>query len=211
MLNTHRNWQAGFTTLEVLVAMVLVTVGLIGTLEAFISADQANTKAEQTQAVSTAAEQTLEQLRAQSYSSLALSSLPIHAGDGNGSGDQSGDPANPDYWVSGSNLLIPASFVKEASGILTGVASTGEVLITGGSVSPGPVTVTSDGFTVSVYQFVSWVNDSCVFGVLGNLCPGSEDAKRITVAAVLGGTGTQTEKPFWLSTIVANPQAGVGL
>jgi type II secretory pathway pseudopilin PulG len=211
MLKAVRHGQAGFTTLEVLVAVILVTVGLVGTLEAFISADQVNIKTEEAQALSTAAEQTLEQLRALTYNGLALSSLPTHSGDGNGSGDQSGDPTDPDYWISGADLLIPTNFEQEASGILTGVAGTGEVLITGGSVSPGPVTVTSDGFTVSVYRFISWVNDSCVFGVLGDLCPGSEDAKRVTVAAVLDGTDAAKEKPFWLSTIIANPDAGVAL
>jgi type II secretory pathway pseudopilin PulG len=211
MRKAIRHGQAGFSTIEVLVAVILVTVGLVGTLEAFISADGANLKTEEAQAISTAAEQTLEQVRALSYSSLALSSLPAHTGDGNGTGDRSGDPADPDYWISGVDLVIPGNFEEETSGILTGVAGTGEALITGGSVSPGPVTVTSDGFTVSVYRFVSWVNDSCVFGILGDLCPGTEDAKRVTVAAVLDGPEAASQKPFWLSTIIANPAAGVAL
>jgi type II secretory pathway pseudopilin PulG len=211
MRRRNRDGQAGFSTIEVLVAMILVTIGLVGTLEAFISVDKANMKTQEAQALSTAAEQTLEQIRALSYSSLALSVLPTHSGDGNGTGDASSDPADPDYWISGAELLIPGNFEDEASGILTGVAGTGEALISGGSVNPGPVTVTSDGFTVSVYRYVSWVDDSCVLGILGNLCPGSEDAKRVTVAAVLDGSQAQSQKPFWLSTIIANPDAGVGL
>jgi len=207
VVRAHRTNEHGFTVVEVMVAVLLLTIGLVGTMQAFISSDGANLTSQRAQAVSTAAEQELEQLRAMSYNSLALSLLPTHTSDGNASGDNSGDPTDPDYWISGSNLLVPNSFAQETSGILATVASAGEVLIGGGSVSPGPVTLTSDGFTVTVYRFISWVNDSCVFGVLGDLCPGTEDAKRLTVAVVLTGGVVGEKKPFWLTTIVANPNA----
>jgi hypothetical protein len=79
-------------------------------------------------------------------------------------------------------------------------------------VNPGPVTENTAGFTASVYTFISWMNDSCVY--LGiDLCPGTKDAKRLTVAVVLEGVGADVGagKPFWLSTVVANPSAGVTL
>lgn len=208
MFTQGRTGEQGFTVIEVMVAILVVAVALMGTLQAFISSDHGNLETQETQAVSTAAEQALEQLRAMSYSSLALSSLPIGTGTGNPTGDTSGDPEDPDYWVSGTNLVIPNNFSQISSGVLTTVASAGEALIGGGTISPGPTTVSSDGFTVTIYRYVTWVVDSCLYGSL-NLCPGSQDAKRITVAAVLTGTGTGTSppKPFWLTTIIANPNA----
>jgi prepilin-type N-terminal cleavage/methylation domain-containing protein len=208
MSTSKRTGEQGFTIIEVMVAVLVVAVALVGTLQAFISSDHGNLATQETQAVSTAAEQALEQLRAMSYTSIALSSIPIQTGSGNPVGDTSGDPEDPDYWVSGTNLLIPNNFSQETSGILSTVASAGEALIGGGSISPGPVTVSSDGFSVTIYRYVTWVVDSCLLGSL-NLCPGIQDAKRITVAAVLTGTGTGTSapKPFWLSTIIANPTA----
>jgi prepilin-type N-terminal cleavage/methylation domain-containing protein len=207
MAPVHRTSERGFTVVEVMVAVLLLTVGLVGTMQAFISSDGANLTTQRAQALSTAAEQELEQLRAMSYSSLALSSIPTATTDGNQPGDNSGDPSDPDYWISGANLLIPNDFAQETSGTLPTVASTGEVLIGGGTVPPGPVTLTSDGFTVTVYRFISWVNDTCVYGSQGDLCPGTEDAKRLTVAVVLDGGGVGESKPFWLTTIVANPAA----
>jgi prepilin-type N-terminal cleavage/methylation domain-containing protein len=206
MTTTKRTGEQGFSLIEVMVAVLVVAVALIGTMQAFISSDHGNLATQETQAVSTAAEQALEQLRAMSYNSLALSSFPIQTGSGNPTGDTSGDPDDPDYWVSGTNLVIPNNFAQVTSGVLTTVASVGEALIGGGTISPGPVTVSSDGFNVTIYRYVTWVVDSCLLGSI-NLCPGTEDAKRITVAAVLSGTGTSVAKPFWLTAIIANPDA----
>jgi prepilin-type N-terminal cleavage/methylation domain-containing protein len=198
-----RHDQNGFGMIEVLAAILLVAIGIVGTLQAFISSDHANLATQRAQAVSTAAEQALEQMRATTYNSLALSALPVGSGTGNPSGDNSGDPLNPDYWVSGGDLKIPNNFAQTASGLLQTVATVGESLISGGTINPGPSTVTSDGFTVTIYRYVTWLQDSCLFGAL-NLCPGIDDAKRLTVAAVLSGGNL---KPFWLTTIVANPNA----
>lgn len=206
MTTSERTGEQGFSLIEVMVAVLVVAVALIGTMQAFISSDHGNLATQETQAVSTAAEQALEQLRAMSYNSLALSSFPIQTGSGNPTGDTSGDPEDPDYWINGTNLVIPNNFAQVTSGVLTTVASVGEALIGGGTINPGPVTVSSDGFNVTIYRYVTWVVDSCLLGSI-NLCPGTEDAKRITVAAVVAGTGTSVPKPFWLSTIIANPDA----
>lgn len=203
---THGN-ERGFGIIEVVAAMLLVVIGVLGTFTAFISSDHANLTMQREQAVSTAAEQAMEQLRSMTYANLALSSLPSTSSAGNPSGDNSKDPLDPDYWVSGSNLFIPASFSQESTTPLTNVASTGEALISGGTVAPGPTAVTSDGFTVDIYRYITWFNDTCTYGIT-NLCSSVDDAKRVTVAAVLANqTGTTDMKPVWLTTIVANPKA----
>lgn len=202
--------DAGFTVIETLIAILLLTVGLMGALYGLVSTNHLNLTTQRLQAASTAAEDTMERLRATSYSSLALSSLATHTLDGNSGSDTSGNPSDPDYWVSGTNLLIVTDYNQESSPTLAGVSSSGEAMIGGGTANPGPVTVASDGFTLSVYTFITWVNDTCDYlGV--ELCP-TDDAKRLTVAAVLdGGGGVGANKPFWLSTVVANPDAGVTL
>jgi prepilin-type N-terminal cleavage/methylation domain-containing protein len=206
--NTRRlGGQAGFTLIEVLIAILITTVGLVGTLDALISSNKLSLTTERVQATATAAEQTMEQLRGMNYGSLALSALPLHSSTGDSPTDTSGDPSDPDYWVSGSYLDVVNDFNQETSTILADVANVGEALVTGGTVNPGPVTVTSDGFSVNVYTYITYVTDNCVYlGV--NLCPGAENAKRLTVAAVInGGGGTGADKPFWLSTVVPNPSA----
>ena len=200
MVSLRRD-ERGFGMVEVLAAILLIAVGIVGTLQSFISGDHANLATQRAQAVSTAAEQALEQMRAMSYTSIALSGLPVGSGTGNPSGDNSGDPEEGDYWVSGSYLKIPNNFASISSGLLQTVSTTGEALITGGTVNPGPSTVSSDGFTVTIYRFVTWITDTCLFGSL-NLCPGADVAKRLTVAAVVSG-----QKPFWLTTVLANPDA----
>jgi Tfp pilus assembly protein PilV len=203
--------NAGFSVVEVLIAALLLTVGLLAALYGLVASNHLNLTTQRVQATATAAENAMEQLRAMPYSSLALSSLPTHTSDGNASSDKSGNPFDPDYWVSGTNFLVVADYSQESSLTLSGVSSSGEAMIGSGAVNPGPVNVASDGFTVSVYTFISWVNDSCVYLGL-NLCPGGESAKRLTVAAVLdGGGGVGADKPFWLSTVVANPDAGLTL
>src|ERR1700685_4541029 len=82
-----RNNEHGFGVIEVLVAVLLLAFGIVGTLQAFISSDHANLATQRAQAISTAAEQALEQMRAITYSSLGLSSLPPHTRGGDGTGD----------------------------------------------------------------------------------------------------------------------------
>src|ERR1700733_10257335 len=118
MTTSKRTGEQGFSLIEVMVAVLVVAVALIGTMQAFISSDHGNLATQETQAVSTAAEQSLEQLRAMSYNSLALSSFPIQTGSGNPTGDTSGDPDDPDSCVSGTNLVIPNNFAQVTSGVL---------------------------------------------------------------------------------------------
>lgn len=199
--------------IEVMVAILLLTVGIVATFQTFDSSSHLTLTTQRQQAAMTAAEQAIEQIRAMPYANVAMSTpLPTHTTDGNASTDTSGNPSNPNYWVSGSNLKIVTNFNQESSSTLGGVSSTGEpmVSVSGGAVSPGPTTVSTNGYSASVYRYVTYVNDSCVY-LLVDLCPGTQDAKRITIAVVLqaGQATAGVEKPVWLTTVVANPQAGV--
>lgn len=216
--------QDGFTLIEALVAMAILVTGLLSTFVALNASSHLTLTTQREQAAMTAAEQQMEQLRAMTYANLALSYAPSHSADGNAATDTSGNPSNPDYWVSSSasNLLIPSNFNSESSGTLSGVPSSGEPFVTSsGGVSPGPVTVSSDGFTATVYRFITWEKESCIdIATITGLCTLfnasedallNEDAKRITVAVVIGSGGNGVSKPVWLTTLVGDPQAGLDL
>lgn len=202
--------EDGFTIIEVLVAIVLIAVGVLGTFATLDSSSHLTASSQREQAAMTAAEQAMEQVRANTYTNIAIGTpLPTAAGtDGNASTDHSGNPTNPNYWVSGTSLKIPANFNQESSGTLTGVSSSGEPFVTGGSVVPSS-SVTTGGYSATVYRYVTWVNDTCNYGGTDK-CSGAQDAKRITIAVVLGGTQNNTgvQKPVWLTSVVANPKAG---
>lgn len=202
--------EDGFTLIEVLVAALLMVVGIVATLQMFTTSSHITLTAQREQAAMTAAEQAMEQIRALPYASMALATpLPSHESDGNATGDSSGNPTDPNYWVNstGSTLKIPSNFSSEASSTL----SSGETLISGGSVSPGPSSVSSNGYTVKVYRYITWVNDVCTY-LSSDLCSGTQDAKRITVAAVISGTQASVgvQKPVWLTTVAVDPNAAVG-
>jgi prepilin-type N-terminal cleavage/methylation domain-containing protein len=208
--------QDGFTLIETLVAMVILVTGLLATFTALNSSSHLTLTTQREQVAMTVAEQQMEQLRAISYSSIEMSSTPSHTSDGNATGDNSGNPTNPNYWVnsSGSNLLIPTNFNKETSGTLSGVSSLGEPFVTGGTITP-TTTVSSGGYTATVYRYVTWMDDGCVTTALCTLWSATQDAlhsetgKRITIAVLLSSGGNGVSKPVWLTTDVADPQAGL--
>src|SRR5690349_6555393 len=121
---------------EVLVAALLMAVGIVALLQMFTSSSHMTLTSQREQAAMTAAEQAMETIRALPYASMALSTAPVHEADGNATGDTSGNPNDPNYWVnsSGGTMTIPTNFNKESSTTI----STGETLITGGSVASGP-------------------------------------------------------------------------
>ncbi len=202
--------EAGYTMIEMLVALIILVTGGLATVGAMASSSHVSLTTQREQAAWTAAEQAMEKLRAMPYANLALSSTPAHATDTNS------NPSNPDYWVSSStgNLIIPNSFNNESSGTLSGVSSSGETMVTTatacttGTAVCATTTVSTGGYTVTVYQFVTYINDTCLYNSI-ELCSSSgQDAKRLVVAAVVPSEhNTGVQKPVWLSTIVENPTA----
>lgn len=64
--------EAGFTLVEALVAIVILAFGLIAVTNLLLVAASSNAVANQSTAATTAAAQTLEQLRAQAFDTLAV-------------------------------------------------------------------------------------------------------------------------------------------
>jgi Tfp pilus assembly protein PilV len=68
---TNRDTQAGFTLMEALIAMMILTFGLIAITNLMVVAASSNSVANQATAAATVASQQLERLKAQSFNTLA--------------------------------------------------------------------------------------------------------------------------------------------
>jgi prepilin-type N-terminal cleavage/methylation domain-containing protein len=199
----------GFTMIEVLVAIVVLSVAILGLVGAFDSARRLSLVAERQTAMSHRAQLEIERLQTYPYSKLAMISKPTH----------SAEKSNPDYYVKncGSSTCYAwnAEKTSEEENL---IAAAKEVDCTVknetgcGIVSASPTgrectekvgaCEWSDGLIKGyVYDFVTWHTD----GHCGS-CKASENYKRLTVVvtAKVSGGGHETT-PLRVSTLIAEP------
>src|SRR2546426_9315509 len=88
--------ESGFTLVEVLIAMTLMSVGIAATLGVFGSAGRTTNIAQENDVATEQAQAAIDQLSTMSYGKVGLTSVPA----------SSTDPKNPGYKVSGSTLQI---------------------------------------------------------------------------------------------------------
>jgi prepilin-type N-terminal cleavage/methylation domain-containing protein len=213
-----RDSEAGFTLVEVMVAALILVIGLLGVFVSLDAASHLDTTSRRQQVAVSQAEQAMEQLKALSYTQLALSSAPAHQNDTS----TSNTPAVPNYWVSssGGKLIVPADFNQKDSGTLSGSPAAGEPLVTGGTVPPqtqcasGQTCGSVDGLSFTIYRYVTQEDECtqllslCNIPLLQSLL--NQYARRVVVAVVVdSSTGDGVTKPVWLSTVVANPSSGL--
>jgi prepilin-type N-terminal cleavage/methylation domain-containing protein len=183
--------ERGFTLVEVLVAMTLMSVGVAATLSVFGSAGRTTVIAQQNDVAVQQAQAAIDQISTMSYSKVGLTSTP----------SSSASPKNPGYRVSGSTLLIKTGLSE------TFVLST-DTGQSQAAVNPAPSTfaVGSGNGTISgkVYRYVTWRDENCQSGV----CDGSQNTKRITVAVTIDAYGTiPVMNPVWVSEVLPDPSA----
>jgi Tfp pilus assembly protein PilV len=161
--------DGGFTIVEVLVAILLLTVGVLGLVGAFDSARKLNLLSERRTSMAHRAQLEIERLQAIPYSELAMISAPTH----------SSVETNPDYYVKeGTTKYQFGEKETEAESLIT----------SGGPISPNPTgrkcsnevgaCEWSDGqVSGNVYDFVTWYTEP------SKLCTKEEKPcpKRITV------------------------------
>jgi prepilin-type N-terminal cleavage/methylation domain-containing protein len=197
----------GFTMVEVLVAILVLAVAILGLAGAFDSSRRLTALSERRTAMSDRAQQEIERLQTYPYSELAMISKPTHSAEKN----------NPGYYVNGSNYAWNAEnssqeeqLVRSSKEVDCNVkAETGCGLI---AASPGGRDCTStagacewsDGLAKgSVYDFVTWHSD----GHCG-ACKASENYKRITVVVTVKVPGGNHETPpLRVSTLVIEPSS----
>jgi len=173
--------EAGFTQIEVLVAIVILVTGALTTFSLLSAANRNTDRAKASQVALDLAQQELEALRSLSNEELALTSSPPH----------SSDPLDPNYRVNSSGKF---AIVREPLGSYRKlVVKGGEIEGESGKVVEGGVVQPSESFesgdvTGTIHRYVVWRNDEAC----GAECPTSQDYKQIVVTVKLNTPGTQT-------------------
>ena len=192
----RRRWRCaedGFMMIEVLVAALVLTIGIIGLIGAFDSSRKLTLLSERRTSLAHRGQQEIERLLAVPYSELAMNPTPTH----------SAETTNPDYYVSASNYQWdPSSGSTEP--LVTGPACESPPQEGCGGVSGTPAPWTDGRLSGYVYDFVTWHTD----GHCGALCPAEKNYKRVTVVVtVTVPANTHSVAPFRLSAFVPDPAA----
>jgi prepilin-type N-terminal cleavage/methylation domain-containing protein len=185
--------QHGYTLIELLMALTVLLVAILGLGMGFNSARKLSLAHERHATMAHVAQREIERLQSIPYSQLGLNpnlSTPAQASPSN-----STDPTNPDYYVTTGS---PAALQWDRSSPTS--TETLDLDTSAGSVLP--VQAWSVGnLSGQIYDFVTWSRDSHC----GQGCPASQNYKRLTVAITTSG-GLEPD-PVWVSSVIADPNA----
>lgn len=185
--------EDGFTLVELLAAVLILTVGLLGLIGAFDSARKLNLLSERRTSMAHRAQLEIERLQAEPYEKLAMTSAPTH----------SSTITNPDFYVKeGTTKYQYGEKAAEEEQL---------VVSSGGAISPSPkerkcsnvvgACEWSDGeVSGNVYDFVTWYSEP------SKLCTKYEKPcpKRITVVVTANvPSGNHEPHAVRVSTLVA--------
>ncbi|HEX7246034.1 MAG TPA: prepilin-type N-terminal cleavage/methylation domain-containing protein [Solirubrobacterales bacterium] len=173
--------EAGFTIIEVLVAIVILVVGALATFSLLSAANRNTDRAKASQVAIDLAQQELEALRSLSNEELALTSRPSH----------SNDSLEPGYRVRASSSEF--AIVRQPLGSYRKlVFNEGEIqgepekTIEGGVVQPSESFENGD-VKGTIHRYIVWRNDA----PCGEACPTAQDYKQIVVTIKLDTPGNQ--------------------
>jgi len=173
------NGEEGFTIIEVLVAVLIVSIASMTTFTLMSAATRNAQRAEASQVALEYAEQELELLRSMEDKDLALTTPP----------PTSTNPNSPNLRVTnGTFALSRQPLGNYRNLVVKGGSLYGGGHITGGTVNPGPSSFTSGDVSGRVYRYIVWRNDEKCSEAL---CPGKQDYKQIIVAVRLNTPGNQ--------------------
>jgi prepilin-type N-terminal cleavage/methylation domain-containing protein len=178
---TRFSEQEGFTIIEVLVALFIVSIAAMVTFSLMSTATRNAQRAKANQVAVEFAEQELERLRSEPDERLAMTTVP----------SRSTDSGNPNYRIRGNEFALAREPLGEygklvhVGGEIEGVGTSEE----GGFIVEGAV-VPSEKFESGdvkgrVYRYVVWRNDEAC----GASCPTQQDYKQIVVAVRLDNPG----------------------
>jgi prepilin-type N-terminal cleavage/methylation domain-containing protein len=183
--------ERGYTLVEILAAMALMSFGVAATLRVFGSSGRTAQAAQRDHVATQKAQAAIDLLGTTPYNQLGLTSTPA----------SSTDPRNPGFRVSGTTLTVKPDLTETF--VLS--SDTGQA---GAAVSPAAesFTVGSGGSAISghVYRYITWRDEPCPIG----LCDGTQDTKRVTVAVTINAHGAvAASAPVWVSKVIPDPEA----
>jgi prepilin-type N-terminal cleavage/methylation domain-containing protein len=208
-LRTRLADERGVTLIEVLMAMVILVVGTLGTFDTFIAAGQSITASERVAAMTQVAHRYLASAEALPYANIAGSATP--------SKTTTTDTTNPTYYL--SSCTGGSCYQWDHSNPAT--TELLDVNPTNGGIAAGPANVVVPApavgacatsatatckFAMSVYVFVSETTDSSC-GQGGVTCGSTVSYKRITVAVKNLDSGPPFQ-PVYVSTFVSDKVGG---
>lgn len=194
---TPSRWggEAGFGIIEVMVACLLISIGILATVSTLEGSISANTVSQSTEVAAGVAQRELEQVKALPYSAVALATVPTQT--------STTDVNDPTYYLGngcGSDTCYRWSHGPS-------VTARTESLVVSPSADPTPnpqtFTVPSERggtlVTVKVYRFITAAQDaSCTLAACG--------AKRVTIVARVTSNGIHA--PVTVSEVVSDPTGG---
>jgi len=171
--------EEGFTIAEVLVAILILSIGAMATFSLLSAATRNAHRAEASQVALEYAEQELEFLRSMESGELALTETP----------PPSPNTFNPNYRVTNSTFALQRSPLGSYHDLVVNERPLyGGGYVEGGTVDPGPTPFTSGDVKGKVYRYIVWRNDEkCTEAN----CPGKQDYKQIVVAVKVDVQGNE--------------------
>ena len=197
--------EEGLTIIELMIAVLVLTLGVVALLTSFDASRTLATSSEMHDTGAAIAERELARISSLPWKKVALSTTPTT--------NQGAGATDPTYYISSGpcgNSQTPSAspcyqwdwndstHVEPLVIDSTNGDSTANPQSWSTTVSTNDANVRLSG---SIYRYVTWVKDS---GCTSSSCGGSNDDKRITVAV----TVKRLPKPIWMSTLVRNPVGG---
>jgi type II secretory pathway pseudopilin PulG len=177
----------GFTVVEVVVAVLLLSVGILATVSVLDGSRNLTAVAQKENTAAQVGQQEMERLLGLGYAKIGLTSTPI----------RSSDPANPNFYVTTGGLFQWDRTTATRTESFCGPAN-----CPGGLVGP-PEDWSAGTLKGQIHRYVTWSDDLCAN------CPTTTDYKRVTVVLTMAGPNAP-KRPIVVSTIVADPNAGPG-
>lgn len=190
-----RRGERGLTIVEAMVAMLVLAVGVLGTVELVSSTKRGSAVAERTSVGVVQAEQELEELRDMEYDKLALAAAP----------QATSDPEDPRSRVSGGRFQVKQGLSEEL------------VLASSGGIAPTVVKTlgSADNPTrVTIHRFISWRDEECLaldlsrLDQLVNSLPGLIHTVTGSLTVLLGPNGSIQSLLDTIGAIGRLPVAG---